>query len=101
MKLQLIYIHLIVANAIAKLSAASRLKLFKRNVKQFFCIPIALICFTALDIQAEIMREFTLTSVEKQRNKIGNFLIFVNVNFFLFTQNRNENAICFAFITTS
>jgi len=64
-------------------------------------MPIALICFTALDIQVEIMREFTLASVEKQRNKIGNFLIFVNVNFFLFTQNRNENAIRFAFITTS
>ena len=42
-------------------------------------MPIALICFSVLDIQtfyiqAEIMREFTLVSVEKRRNKIGTFL---------------------------
>lgn len=62
-------------------------------------MPIALICFSALDIQAEIMREFKLVPVEKRRNKTGNFLIFVNFVtplFFLFlflqTQSENENA---------
>lgn len=52
-------------------------------------MPIALICFSVLDIQTfyiqtEIMREFTLVLVEKRRNKTGNFLIFVNKLFFFF-----------------
>jgi len=72
----------------AKLPAASRLKLFERNVKQFFCMPIALICFSALDIQVEIMRKFTLVPVEKRCNKTENFLIFVNQLFLFFYSKR-------------
>lgn len=81
----------------AKLSAASRLKLFEGNVKQFFCMSIALICFSALDIQVEIMREFTLVPVEKRRNKTGNFLIFVNKLFLFFfysKRKRKRDSLC-------
>lgn len=78
-------------------------------------MPIALICFSALDIQvfyiqAKIMREFTLVPVEKRRNKTGNFLILVNERlpfpFFLHSKQRKKKGKTkthqsrFAFITT-